>query len=139
MALQRVVVTKATIQCMLNTFYDMVHTCRTVFRESMDSYGGKIWAIPHSPPPQGLGQGNGVSPCIWALVSTPLPNALQGKGFGAAFKCCISKYSFGLVGYCFVGDSTIVQISPSPDTTTSEIVSMAQEEVDMSAGFKMAT
>ena len=67
----------------------MVHTCRTVFRDSTYSYGGKIWAIPHYKPLQGIGQGNGADTRIWALVSTPILNALREKGFGAAFKCCI--------------------------------------------------
>ena len=53
------------------------------------------------------------------------------------FKCCISKYSFHQVGYCFVDDSIIVQFSPSLYTTTSEIVAMTKEEVYMFVGFEM--
>jgi hypothetical protein len=96
----------------------MVHTVRTAFGDSIELYGGDIWALPCSPPPQGLGQGNGAAPTIWALVSTPILNALRKKGYGAAFKCAITKNNFKLVGYCFVDDSTIVQITPSPETTT---------------------
>eukprot|EP00957_Ditylum_brightwellii_P108617 8284469-Ditylum_brightwellii.AAC.1 len=116
MALQRVGTPKEPILCTFTTLQDMVHTCRTAFGDSTDSHGGNVWAIPCSPPPQGLGQGNGAAPCKWALVSTPILTALQKKGFGAAFKCCISGSSFRLVGYCFVDNSTIVQMAPSPTT-----------------------
>eukprot|EP00957_Ditylum_brightwellii_P036256 2746203-Ditylum_brightwellii.AAC.1 len=74
----------------------MVHTVRTAYGNSLSSYGGDLWAIPCSPPPQGLGQGNGAAPCIWALVSTPILIALRKKGYGAAFNCCISKDTFKL-------------------------------------------
>eukprot|EP00957_Ditylum_brightwellii_P074218 5639395-Ditylum_brightwellii.AAC.1 len=77
---------------------DMVHNCRTTFGDLIDSYGGDIWAIPCRPPLQGLGQGNGAALCIWALVSSPILNALREQGFGAAFKCCTSGNSFKLVG-----------------------------------------
>eukprot|EP00957_Ditylum_brightwellii_P182948 13935345-Ditylum_brightwellii.AAC.1 len=75
----------------------MVHTVRTAYRDSIESYGGDLWAIPCLPLLQGLGQGNGAAPCIWALVSTPVLNAIREQGFGVAFKCAISKNSFKLV------------------------------------------
>eukprot|EP00957_Ditylum_brightwellii_P083132 6320712-Ditylum_brightwellii.AAC.2 len=58
-------------------------------------------------------------------------NALRKTGFDAAFKCCISKNSFRLVGYCFVDDSTMVRIAPTPDTPTEHMVELAQEQVDL--------
>eukprot|EP00957_Ditylum_brightwellii_P049520 3755996-Ditylum_brightwellii.AAC.1 len=67
----------------------MVHTVQTAFADSIESYGGDIWAQPCSPPPQGLSQGNGAAPTIWALVSTLILNTLRKKGYEAAFKCAI--------------------------------------------------
>eukprot|EP00957_Ditylum_brightwellii_P048416 3674617-Ditylum_brightwellii.AAC.1 len=89
--------------------------------------------------PQGLRQGNGAALCIYALVSTPILNALCKKGFGAAFKCCISEDEFKLARYCFVDDSTIVQMAPSPIIPANEVVKKAQEEIDMYAGVAKAT
>eukprot|EP00957_Ditylum_brightwellii_P172332 13119594-Ditylum_brightwellii.AAC.1 len=77
LALQQVGIPKEPINCTFATLQDMVHMCRTYFGDSTDSYGGDIWAIPLKPPPQGIGQGNGAAPCIWALVSTPILNALR--------------------------------------------------------------
>eukprot|EP00957_Ditylum_brightwellii_P008938 676527-Ditylum_brightwellii.AAC.1 len=62
LALQRVNTPKAPIQCTFTTLQDMVHIVRTAYGDSIESYGGDLWALPCSPPPQGLGQGNGAAP-----------------------------------------------------------------------------
>eukprot|EP00957_Ditylum_brightwellii_P204348 15338837-Ditylum_brightwellii.AAC.1 len=62
LALQWVNTPKAPIQCTFTTLQDMVHTVRTAYGDSIESYGGDLWALPCSPPPQGLGQGNGAAP-----------------------------------------------------------------------------
>ena len=64
LALQQVGDPKAPIHCTLTTSKDMVHSCKTVFGDSTDSYGGKIWEMPHSPPLYGNGQGKWAAPCI---------------------------------------------------------------------------
>ena len=60
--------------------------------------------------PQVPGQGNCAALDIWAIFSTPLLNCLRKAVHGGAFKWCISGDTTRLVGYCFVNDSTIVQI-----------------------------
>ena len=72
----------------------------------------------HQPLPQGLGQGNGESPDIWAIVSAPLLNWIKNMVHGEAFKCCLSRETIRLVRHCFVGDSNIIQVALSPNTPT---------------------
>ena len=139
LALQRVGTPKAPICCMFSTLQDMVHTVRTAYGDSIDSYGGDLWILKLEPPPQGLGQGNGAAPATWALVSSPLLNVLRSKGYGVVFKCAISKKEFKIVGYCFVDDSTIIQMAPTPETPTEETVKIAQSELDIYAGLAAAT
>eukprot|EP00957_Ditylum_brightwellii_P075504 5738702-Ditylum_brightwellii.AAC.3 len=95
---------------------DMVHTCHTAFGDSTSSYGGDLWTVQCQLPPQGLGQGNKAAPYLWALVNNPILNAL-----------------------CDKDNSTIVQLDPTPDTSTEALVQMAQEEIDLYAGLARAT
>eukprot|EP00978_Attheya_sp_CCMP212_P004465 scaffold9742_cov58-Attheya_sp.AAC.1 len=68
----------------------MVHTVRTAAGESEASFGGRLWAVSFESPPQGLNQGNGAGPGIWAVVSTPVLNMLRENGFGATFELAIT-------------------------------------------------
>eukprot|EP00957_Ditylum_brightwellii_P111832 8529713-Ditylum_brightwellii.AAC.1 len=117
----------------------MVHSVRTAYGDSLDQYGGDLWILPLAPPPQGLGQGNNCAPYSWVLVSTPTLNALQEADYGAAFKCIVAKKEFCLVGYCFVNDTTMVQMAPSPFTHTTAAVKVAQAQVDLYEGLAQAT
>lgn len=139
LALQRADMPKGPIKAMFTTLQDMEHVCRTAFGDSTESYGGEIWAIPLKPPPQGLGQGNGAAPTIWALVSTPLLDSLRKEGHGLVFKCNISQESFHLVGYAFVDDTTLVSVAPSPDWSTGQVMQRAQEALDIYVGGVAAT
>ena len=107
LSLQRVDVPKYPIICTLTTLQNMSHSVRTAFGDSKYNYGGDTWEVPLKPPPQGMGEGNGSSPAIWAIFSTPLLNCLRKAGHGAAFKCSISGLKTNLVGYCFIDDSKI--------------------------------
>eukprot|EP00957_Ditylum_brightwellii_P120597 9199646-Ditylum_brightwellii.AAC.1 len=65
LAYQQVGVPKAPVVCTFSSLQDMVHIIRTAYGDSINSYGGELWCILLSPPPQGLGQGNGAAPCSW--------------------------------------------------------------------------
>ena len=107
----------------------MVHSLRMDFGDSDNTYGGDIWEIPLKPPPQSLIQENGVAPSISAIDTPPPPpiKCLQEASHGAVFKLIILRDSFHLVGYCFMDDSKIIQVSPSPDNTPEEMVKLPQK------------
>ena len=117
----------------------MSHTVRMEFGDSKKTYGGDNWATPLNPPQQGLGQGNGAAPDIWDIVRTTLLNCPRKAGHGTAFKFYISGDTKNLVGYCFVDDSTIVQICPSPETSTQDTLRMSQEVHNIFAEVAIAT
>jgi hypothetical protein len=81
-------------------------------------------------PPQGLGQGNGTGPGIWAVVSTPVFNLLRQQGYGATFELAISGGDVKLMGFAFVDDSDIIQTAASLDETSIELNAKAQAAVD---------
>lgn len=92
---------------MFETMQKLEHHVRTVFGES------EIGFIQEgSTPMQGVGQGNGASPQIWALVSTPVLNMLRAEGLGAQFQAALSNLSTILVGFAFFDDTNLVMSGP---------------------------
>ena len=67
------------MKCMLESLQGMKHFIRTAYGLSTESYGS---TYQDGKPVQGSGQGNGASPTIWALISTPLLNMIRSQGFG---------------------------------------------------------
>eukprot|EP00978_Attheya_sp_CCMP212_P001589 scaffold3244_cov37-Attheya_sp.AAC.4 len=116
----------------LASCYDLVlHTIRTVAGESEASFGGQLWAVAFESLPQGLNQGNGAGPGIWAVVSTPVLNMLRENGFGATFELAITGGDVQLVGFAFVDDSDIIQTAAATlDEHGSVLNERAQEALD---------
>ena len=125
--------------CTFATLQNMEHSVRIAFGESYTTYGGDKWSLPLNPLSKGLGQLNGVSPEIWSIFSTPLLNCLRDSGHGSVLKRCISHDSLILVGYLFVENSTIIQISPSPTTPTTETVRLDQTGLGLFSGVSQTT
>jgi hypothetical protein len=87
--------------CMFTTLQDLHHHVRTIYGDSEESFTGGLWSVPI----QGIGQGNGAGPTLWALISTPLLNILQEEGLCVAFKTALSGNKVTFAGYIFVDDS----------------------------------
>jgi hypothetical protein len=59
-------------------FQNLEHQICTAYGDSPDSYGSAVWTVPM----QGVYQGNGAGPIIWAVISPPPPAAdYEGGGF----------------------------------------------------------
>jgi hypothetical protein len=72
LSMQRVKVPPGPIICMFSTIQCLNHCIRTIYGDSELSFTGELWTVPI----QGVGQGNGAGPQIWALVSTPVLDLL---------------------------------------------------------------
>jgi hypothetical protein len=83
------------------------------YRESSSGYRHT-----KSPPIQGVGQGNGAGPQIWALVSTTVLNMLRKYGHGASFRSAMSNKKLALVGYAFVDDTDLVSANNASPSAT---------------------
>jgi hypothetical protein len=68
---------------------------------------------------EGVGQGNGAGPKIWAAVSTPVLHMLRQEGYAAFFKTALSGDGLSFVGYtyAFVEDIDLCVASTQPSTT----------------------
>jgi hypothetical protein len=122
LCLQRVGAPEQPILSMFHSIQRLEHHVRTIFGESKTFFQQQ-----GSVPLQGVGQGNGAGPQIWALVSTPVLNMLRAQGLGATFTSALTKLSTSLVGFAFVDDTDLV--TSGPMMTLEEVKSRIQESL----------
>ena len=68
----------------------------------------KAWFGQFLIPLQGLGQGNGVAPTAWAVISTVLINMMHTAGFGIQLCTGLSLTMIAFICYAFVDDTDLV-------------------------------
>jgi hypothetical protein len=135
LSLRRVGVPVEPIICMFTTIQRLHHYIRTIYGDSIQQFCGALWAVPI----QGVGQGNGAGPQIWAVVSTPVLNMLRTEGYGAFFRTALSGESISFVGYAFVDDTDLI-ISPADTTATgNDVAARMQASLDLWEGGIRAT
>jgi hypothetical protein len=125
LCMQRIGCPKPAVHSMFQTLQHLRHHVRTRYGDSTTSYDAAASDIPI----QGLGQGNGAGPTIWALISTPVLNLLRTHGYGIKIISCISGDLLHFVGYCFVDDTDLVEF-PGAFTTAAQVAVSIQEAVD---------
>jgi hypothetical protein len=123
------------IVCMFTTIQNLQHRIRTLHGDSELAFSGKLWAVPI----QGMGQGNGAGPQIWAVVSTPVLNMLRHEGFGAYFRTAITGATISFVGYAFVDDTDLCITNQSPDDADDNVAHRMQQALDLWEGGIRAT
>jgi hypothetical protein len=123
---------------MLDTLQQMQHYIRTAFGDSVNYFD----ANDHSGIPiGGIGQGNGASPPIWALVSTPIFDAIRGRGYGVFVKLEITGEQLHFVGYAFVDDTDLAvnDVDILYDSEHTDIFAIIQDSVTLWEGFIRAS
>jgi hypothetical protein len=132
LCMQRVGAPIGPIKSMFHTIQSLSHHVRTVFGESVAGFKHK------GPTPiQGVGQGNGAGPQIWALVSSPVLNMLRAQGHGATFMSAITRTEMTLVGYSFVDDTDLV--TSRPQINQQQVVTNCQQSLTAWEGGICAT
>jgi hypothetical protein len=117
---------------MFESIQKLEHHVRTIYGESHDKF------VQHDPIPlQGVGQGNGVGPQIWALVSTPVLNMLRAYDLGATFQAAMSQTTTKLVGFAFVDDTDL--ITSGPNMSVDEVLLRIQKSLTAWEGGIRAT
>ena len=124
--MRRIGMPLAPILCMFTCLQKLRHFVRTVYGDSSRSFSGDLWAVPL----HGVGQGNGVAPAIWAVVSTPLLNIVCTNGFGVVFQAALLHNTLHFAGYTFVDDTDLCHTQPHL-TSIPTLVHQAQEFVDL--------
>ena len=111
--MQRIGAPVAAVESMFTTIQKLKHVVRTSFGDSDQSFGGEEWRELHQL--QGVGQGNGAGPAIWAVISTVFFDLLRDKGYGFKLKAPLSKLALYMAGCGFVDDTDIMQIGLKDD------------------------
>jgi hypothetical protein len=113
LALQRLGVPQRTMISMFDSIQRMRHKVRTSFGDSTLAYGGAQQHSKWKLPPQGVLQGNGSGPAIWAILSSVIFALLKQKGLQNSFASAIRNLIIELSGFAYVDDSDLIQTADS--------------------------
>ena len=117
LALKRQGAPPGAVHSLLLTLQQSSHKIRTGYGTSRQKYGKD-----RSPPLQGAGQGNGVAPTTWAVISTVLIHMMRAAGFGIELLSCLSMRLISFLCYAFVDDTDLVHSGASVDTPGDSIL-----------------
>ena len=112
LSMRRQGISKSEVTCMLVPLQYLEHTIRCAYGQSSTTYGTDY----SEKPMQGVYQGNGAGPIIWAVVSSPIVQILKEDGFRTYFKTAISQKQICIVGYAFVNDADLIQTAKDGQT-----------------------
>ena len=127
LCLQRVGIKEPEVVCMFSALQEMEHLIRSAYGTSQTGYNNDLWVVPI----QGICQGHGAGPAIWALVSTPILKIMKKQGCGTFFKASISGHEIRLVGYAFVDDTDLIQTGLDSNEDIHEIIGRTQKSLDL--------
>jgi hypothetical protein len=105
LCMQRLGMDITPLQSMFYTIQQLEHYIRTAHGVSQQSFNA---SDVHPIAIQGIGQGNGAGPQIWAAISTVVLNMLRTQKAGAEFVSPITRRHTSLAGYAYVDDTDII-------------------------------
>ena len=86
-----------SIACtLISTLQKAAHHIKTGYGRSDAVYGNEVVPI------SGIGQGNGLGPTLWALISSKLLLMMWNAGHGVCVTSALSNTIVALVGFAFV-------------------------------------
>ena len=135
LAMRRAGAPVTAVHCMLDTLQQMRHYIRTAYGDSVEYFDSDDGT---GIPIHGTGQGNGASPAIWALVSTPIFDAMRRRGYGVFLNTPGSQKQLQFVGYSFVDDCDLCVTHGNPLDQAS-IMEKIQSSVTYWEGFIRAS
>ena len=104
------------------------HNIKTGYGVSKTGYGET------NPPAQGSGQGNGLGPTVWALISSRMMQMMKNKGHGVNMRSSLSLAIICIVCVGFVDDTDLPMSGATVDTPGEDIQQDFQTSLDRWAG-----
>jgi hypothetical protein len=105
----------------------------TAFGDSTRCYRGL------AQPLQGIGQGNGAGPAIWAVIGAVFLSVMRDSGFELNYITALSATSIVLAGFAFVDNTDLLHVAPHPSTPAETLIPQMQQVVDTWEGLLRAT
>ncbi len=133
LALRRLGCPASAARSMLLTLQAAPHRIKSAYGLSKDFYGAGDMPL------QGIGQGNGAGPTIWAAVSVPLIEMLKSAGYGAELVSVVSREAATLSCYAFVDDCDVIQVARSTEISGEEVIQQLQAAMNIWDGGLRAT
>ena len=128
-SLQRIGIPLQPLLSMFKTLQMAHHHVMTAFGVSEETYSSLLEI-----PLQGIGQGNGAGPAIWAVVNAPIIDMVKQSGGGAIFRTAIALSCLQFAGFSFVDDVDIVQTDNHVDTSGELLIPRIQKSLDIQNG-----
>ena len=102
------------------------HHIKTGYGRSGKAYGNNDEEEPH----QGIGQGNGLGPTLWALLSSILIKNMKRHGHGVNLRSALSLSLVSIVCFAFVDDTDLAITGKDRLTTGEEVIEEFQPALD---------
>ena len=81
-------------------------------------------------PLSGIGQGNGLGPMLWALISTKMLQMMEKADHGVHLLTSFSRQAISLVGFAFVDNMDLFLAGRAMDTVSEDMVAEFQSALD---------
>ena len=98
-----------------------MHSIKTGYGVSDHVYDNEIKLL------AGCGQGNGLGPTLWALISSVVIDICKEAGHGIEIATAITKMILSLMRFAFVDNADLAQAASDQDTSGKEMINYFQE------------
>ena len=96
------------------------HQIKTGYGVFDPVYGDKQTAI------SSIGQGNGLGPSLWALISSIIFKVCKASGYGMNLTTAILKQEISFMGFAFVDDADLVAGAEDVNTPRATMIARFQ-------------
>ena len=100
------------------------HSIQTAYGTAPDMYGGLNDDL------NGSGQGNGLGPVLWVVISSCLIALMAQEGHGVTWQSALSLTVTALVCFAFVDDTDLAVSAPICYSTGDNLSLTAQQALD---------
>jgi hypothetical protein len=118
---------------MMSTLLQAWHHVITAYGESSRRYQGTLHLL------QGVEQGNGAGPAIWAVISAVLFGVMRDQDFGLNLVTSLTMTAIVIAGFAFVDDANLLHAGAHPNVTGVSLIPQMQRVLDMWEGLLQAT